>query len=75
MGKRLQRFLFNEFPVVLKVLSGKNASLVMRDGTTIFGKIIRQEGNRLIVEDKIPRIHSFDLQNIYEILVDSEAPF
>ena len=75
MGKRLHRYFFNEFPTVLESLSGKNASLVMKDGVSIFGKILRKEGEKLLIEDKIPRLHYLDIKNIYEIVVDSEANY
>ena len=75
MGKRLQRYFFNEFPTILKHLSGKNASLVMKDGVSMFGRILRKEGKMLLVEDKIPRLHYIDIENIYEIVVDSEANY
>jgi len=75
MGKRLQRYFYNQFPTVLPTLSGKSASLVMTDGVSIFGTILRQEGQKLLVEDKIPRLHYFDIKNIYEIVVDSEANY
>jgi hypothetical protein len=75
MGKRLQRYFFNTFPESLERLSGKNASLVMKDGVSMFGKILRREGKMLLVEDKIPRLHYLDIKNIYEIVVDSEANY
>ncbi len=75
MGKRLQRYFFNTFPDTLEHLSGKNASLVMKDGVSMFGKILRKEGKMLLFEDKIPRLHYLDIKNIYEIVVDSEANY
>lgn len=75
MGKRLKRYFYNEFPAVLPGLSGKSASLVMRDGVSLFGKILRQEGEKLLIEDKIPRLHELDLKNIYEIVIDSESNY
>ncbi len=75
MGKRLQRYFYNQFPAVLPLLSGKSASLVMTDGTSVFGTILRQEGEKLLFEDKIPRLHYLDIKNIYEIVVDTEANY
>ncbi len=75
MGKRLRRYFYNEFPAVLPGLTGITASMVMRDGVSMFGTILRQEGEKLLVEDKIPRLHYLDLKNIYEIIVDSEANY
>ena len=75
MGKRLQRYFYNQFPAVLPTLSNTSASLVMKDGTSIFGTILRQEGDKLLFEDKIPRLHYLDIKNIYEIVVDSEANY
>ncbi len=75
MGKRLHRYFFNDFPKVLESLSGKNASLVMKDGVSMFGKILRLENQMLLIEDKIPRLHYIEIKNIYEIVVDSEANY
>jgi hypothetical protein len=75
MGKRLHRYFYNQFPVVIPTLSGKSASLVMIDGVSMYGTILRQEGVKLLVEDKIPRLHYLDIKNIYEIVVDSEATY
>lgn len=75
MGKRLRRYFYTEFPAVLPGLSGKSASLVLRDGVSLFGTILRQEGDKLLIEDKIPRLHYLDIKNIYEIVVDSEANY
>jgi len=75
MGKRLQRYFFNQFPKQLETLYGKEAGVVMKDGVSFFGTIIRKEGNFLLIEDKIPRRHSLTIENIYEIVVDSEANY
>jgi hypothetical protein len=75
MGKRLHRYFYNQFPTILPSLSGKTASLVMRDGVSFLGTILYQKGDQLLIEDKIPRRHSLDIKNIYEIIVDSEAKF
>ena len=75
MGKRLKRYFYNEFSTVLPGLSGQSASLVMVDGVSLYGTILRQEGEKLLVEDKIPRLHYLDIKNIYEIVVDSEANY
>ncbi len=75
MGKRLRRYFYNEIPAVLPGLSGKSASIVTRDGVSMYGTILRQEGEKLLMEDKIPRLHYLDLKNIYEIVVDSEANY
>jgi hypothetical protein len=73
MGKRLQRYFSKDIPAALPLLAGKSASLVLRNGVSMFGTVLRKEGEKLLFEDKIPRLHYIDLDYIYEIVVDSEA--
>jgi len=75
MGKRLKRYFFNEFPTSLETLFGKDVSVVLNDGVSFFGKIVKKEGDFLLLEDKVPRKHRIKIDAINEIIIDSEAPY
>ena len=75
MGKRLKRYFYNELASIWPTLFGIDSTVVLKDGVPIFGKILRKEGEIILIEDKIPRLHRIDVKNIYEIVVDTKADY
>jgi hypothetical protein len=73
MTKRQKRIkgidLLSEAPKLI----GEEASLVLKNNSVLFVKIIKVEDNTFVVEDFIPRKHKVNFSDITEVIQDYNA--
>lgn len=73
MGKRIIRVPATA--EALAQLNGIQLNVVLRNGVTYFGRLVKQQSQELILEDGLLRQHRYPLDQIAEIIYDLKAAF
>ncbi|MEL6255576.1 MAG: hypothetical protein AAFR87_26465 [Bacteroidota bacterium] len=80
MGTRSERFSGKRLHSEAKSLLGKEAHVILWEGSTYFGDLIDVEEGRIKLRDKNARwynlnnhTHDFDIEKIREVIVDRNS--
>ncbi len=80
MGTRSDRFSGKRLRSEVKSLLGKEAHIVLWEGSTYFGDLVEAAEGRLKLRDKNARwynqkdhTHDFELENIREVIIDRNS--